>query len=851
MTTATGQQGQQAAPDEVVSERSEPQASGAPMTRRQVAKAMVGLMLALIVAILSSTIVSTALPVITADLGGTQGQYTWVVTAMLLTSTATTPLWGKLSDLYSKKVLYQLAITIFMLGSVLGGFAQSMSMLIGFRALQGIGMGGLQALIQVVIAAMVSPRERGRYSGYIGAAFAVATTSGPLVGGLIVDVPWLGWRWCFWVTVPIAVIAFIVLGRTLKLPVIKRDVSIDWFGALFLVGGVSLLLAWVSLAGKQFDWLSTQTAACVGGGLLALIIALVIETKVREPIVPLGMFRNPTVSLAIIAMISVGTAMFGGAVFLAQYFQIGRGYSPTHAGLMTLPMVLGLFVSSTLSGQIISRWVGRVKPFLVGGSIVLIIGMGLLSTIDSTTDLVLVGCYLALMGIGVGCLMQNLVLAVQNSVGTRDMGSVTSVVTFFRTLGGSAGVSVLGAVLGMRVTDYVREGLADLPGAPSGGAGSGQMSLDVNALPAPIEEIVRHAYGAGVGDLFAISACVSVVTLLAVLFIREVPLRTTIEMSSDQSGNASNERRNSADGSGEPVDTSENRSAEPRAEQPTVSGPSAAGPRLSSDTRFEGSPPPGEEGGVFVHGTVLDPDGEPVSGVVLTLTDAGGRQIDRTRTGEDGRYRMTPGSGGNCVLIASSGRYQPAASMVAVLDRPVRHDVELSGAAVLSGTVSAGTVPVSGATVVLTDVRGEVVATGQTGAAGDYRLPDLLGGSYAVTVTAQGYRPVAVQAALPDGQETTVDVPLRTGVRLSGVIRSATLGHAIPEAQVTLLDSAGRVAASMVTGADGVYTFTDLPDGEYTVIATGYPPLATPVKVAGEELDHDIALDHSHEEERA
>lgn len=897
MTTATGERADAGdAPSDVAASRdenggapAEDRHNGSPMTRRQVGEAMVGLMLALIVAILSSTIVSTALPVITADLGGTQGQYTWVVTAMLLTATATTPLWGKLSDLYSKKMLYQLAITIFMIGSVLGGLSQSMGMLIGFRALQGIGMGGLQALIQVVIAAMVSPRERGRYSGYIGAAFAVATTSGPLLGGLIVDVPWMGWRWCFWVTVPIAVIAFVVLGKTLKLPVVKRDVSIDWFGALFLVGGVSLLLIWISMAGKQFDWASTQTALYVGGGVLALIVALVIESRVREPIVPLDMFRNPTVSLAIVAMVSVGTAMFGGAVFLAQYFQIGRGFSPTHAGLMTLPMVLGLFLSSTISGQIISRRTGRVKPFLVGGSLVLILGLGLLSTIDDTTPLVLVGVFLALMGIGVGCLMQNLVLAVQNSVGTRNMGSVTSVVTFFRTLGGSAGVSVLGAVLGTRVTHYVRAGLADLPGAPSGSVGGGGVSLDVNSLPAPIEALVRHGYGAGVGDIFLISACIAVVTFVTVLFIKEVPLRTTIE-AQDEGEPAQYDPQRAVDNSTQPVDNSVNDQGSPismaaaagasahvadtprHAAKPTVdasgrpvdnsvdnsagtwsateSGGRArlAGSLGSAHLADNGGAP---DAGTYVHGVVHGPAGTPLAGAVLTLTDSAGRQVDRAVSGEDGWYRVTPGGGGSCVLIASAGRYQPTAAMVALGNGAVRRDVELAGAAALSGTVFAGTTPVVGATVVLTDTRGEVVATARTGSAGDYRLVDLLGGSYAVTVTGDGYRPVAHHVTVADGQDVAFDVPLRAATRLSGTVRSATLGQPVPEAQVTLLDSAGGVTATVITGADGAYSFTELAEGDYTVIATGYPPNATTVAVTGEHVDHDVALGHdgeSHEE---
>lgn len=498
------------------------------MTHRQVMEAFSGLLLALLVAILSSTIVSNALPTILADLDGTQSQFTWVVTAMLLTSTATTPIWGKLSDLFSKKLLYQLAIVIFVAGSVLGGFASSMPELIACRALQGVGMGGMQALVQVVLAAMISPRERGKYSGYIGATFAVATVSGPLLGGLIVDSP-LGWRWCFWVTAPIAVLAFIVLGRTLKLPLLKRKVKIDWLGATLIVGGVALLLIWTSLAGKDFAWASLPSALFVGGAVVLLGFALFVESRASEPVVPLRLFTNRTFTLAVLGTMAVGTAMFGGAVFLGQYYQIARGYSPTHAGLMTIPMVLGLFLSSTIAGQIISR-TGRTKPFLVGGSIVLVIGLTLLSTVDAGTNLTLMGCYLALMGIGVGALMQNLVLVVQNTIPMQDMGSSTAVVTFFRTLGGSAGVSVLGAVLATKVSEYITSTLADR-GLPAGNAlngGGGTMNLD--AVPGPIREIVRAAYGDATGKIFGIAAIIAVVTLVSVLFIKETPLRSTLDL---------------------------------------------------------------------------------------------------------------------------------------------------------------------------------------------------------------------------------------------------------------------------------------------------------------------------------
>lgn len=502
------------------------------MPRKTILKAFAGLLLALLVGILSSTIVSNALPRILADLGGKQDQYAWVVTAMLLTSTATTPIWGKLSDLFSKKLLYQLAIVIFTIGSVLGGLSQSMPQLIAFRAVQGVGLGGMQALIQAVLAAMITPRERGRYAGYIGATFAVATVSGPLLGGVIVDSA-LGWRWCFWVVVPIAALAFVVLGRTLHLPVITRSVKIDWLGATLLVGGVTLLLVWFSLAGKRFDWMSWITAAMLGGAVALLAMALLVETKVSEPVLPLRLFRDRTFSLTVLGSLGVGTAMFAGAVFLAQYYQISRGYSPTHAGLMSLPMVLSLFLSSTIIGRIVSH-TGRTKPFLVAGSLALLLGSGLLSTVDHTTNLVWMGVFLALLGAGVGALLQNLVLVAQNTVGMRDIGAATGTVTFFRTLGGAAGVSALGAVLAGRVADDITSSLA-ARGIPVGDAVEGGGStLDVASLPEPVREVVRAAYGDATGILFLVTAAVTVVTVLAVLLLKERPLRDTLDVEEPQ-----------------------------------------------------------------------------------------------------------------------------------------------------------------------------------------------------------------------------------------------------------------------------------------------------------------------------
>jgi EmrB/QacA subfamily drug resistance transporter len=497
------------------------------MTHPEILSALSGMLLAMFVAFLSSTVVSNALPTIITDLRGTQSQYTWVVTATLLASTASTPIWGKLADLFSKKLLIQLAIVIFIAGSMLAGLSQSVEALIGWRVLQGLGLGGLQALVQIAMAAMISPRERGRYSGLLGGVMAVATVGGPLLGGLLVDTSWLGWRWCFYVGVPFAAVALVLLQRTLHLPVIKRTVHIDYLGAAFLTAGVSALLIWVTLAGDSFAWRSTETVLFVGGGVLAIVAFLITELRVEEPIVPLRLFRDRTTTLAIVASMAVGVAMFGSSVFLGQYLQISRGYSPTAAGLLTIPMIAGLLVSSTVSGLLITR-TGRWKNFLVSGSILVVAGFGLLSTIDHETNMVLLGVFLFVLGAGIGMTMQNLVLAVQNTVAATDLGAASSAVAFFRSLGGTIGVSVLGAVLSTHVGDLIMRGLAAIPGAAQVAAeGSGSVGLaDLSDAPPAVQNLIRVSYGDATGRIFLISAVVAAVAVAAVLFIREVALRT-------------------------------------------------------------------------------------------------------------------------------------------------------------------------------------------------------------------------------------------------------------------------------------------------------------------------------------
>ena len=506
------------------SKRHEP---GAPMNHRQIMEALTGLLAAFFTAILSSTIVANALPTIMSELKGTQTDFAWVITAALLANAATTPIWGKLADLFDKKVLVQLSIVIFVAGSVMAGFSENIPFLLTARVIQGIAMGGLTALAQAIIGSIIPPRERGKYSGYMGAVMAVGTAGGPLLGGFIVDSS-LGWRWTFFVCVPLAVVALILLQVTLKIPHVKRPAKIDWLGAILLTSGVSLLLIWVSFAGKAdyYDWWSWQSAVMVGGGILLLALLVLVESKVSAPIIPLKIISERTTALAIVASVAVGVAMFGSSTFLGQYYQVARGATPTEAGLLTLPMIAGNLIGSVVSGQLISRY-GKWKRFLTGGTILLIGGLALAGTMDHTTELWLTGLYTGIFGIGLGMLMQNLVLAVQNTVRAQDIGSASASVAFFRSVGGAIGVSVLGAVMGNHVKDLATDGLAKLGIQAGGNSGA---TLDLKDLPAPIAGIMRSAYGDATAGIFMISAGVAVVALIAVLFIKEIPLRRTVEM---------------------------------------------------------------------------------------------------------------------------------------------------------------------------------------------------------------------------------------------------------------------------------------------------------------------------------
>ncbi|MFD3491645.1 MFS transporter [Streptomyces sp. NPDC058690] len=801
---------------------------GAPMTHRQIMEALTGLLLGMFVAILSSTVVSNALPEIISDLGGGQSAYTWVVTASLLAMTATTPLWGKLSDLFSKKLLVQIALIIYVAGSVVAGLSTSSGMLIACRVVQGIGVGGLSALAQIVMAAMIAPRERGRYSGYLGAVFAVATVGGPLLGGVITDTSWMGWRWCFYVGVPFAVIALIVLQKTLKLPVVKREVKVDWTGAFFISAAVSLLLLWVTFAGDKYNWMSWQTAAMLAGSAVLAILFVFTESRASEPIIPLRLFRNRTITLASVASLFVGIAMFAGTVFFSQYFQLARGKSPTMSGVMTIPMIAGLFLSSTISGQIITK-TGRWKAWLVSGGFLVTAGLGMLGTIRYDTTYWHIAIFMFVMGLGIGMMMQNLVLATQNQVAPSDLGSASSVVTFFRSLGGAIGVSALGAVLGNRVTHYVKDGLADLgpKGAALGHGGTGGGGIpDLDKLPAPFRTVVESAYGHGVGDVFMYAAPAALIAFLITIFIKEVALKT----------NAANDAPAEAEVPAAVL-------AEVPSGAAALVAEGAAG--VTSVDTLEA--PAATTPGTAVRGVVRGAEGVPVAGAAVTLISLGGRQLGRSVAQADGSYGVQAPGSGSYVLIASADGFQPQASTVVVGDEQLSYDILLVGTSGLAGTVRAAEsgAPVDGAMVIVTDVRGDVLATGKSAENGEFTFAELVPGAVTVAVNAAGYRPLALPVEIGGQGVTRIDAALQSGALVQGVVRAGAALRPLPDARVTLVDAAGNVVATSTTGEDGAYAFADLDAGEYSVIATGYPPVAGALTVAGRGVDgHDIELAH-------
>lgn len=501
------------------------------LTERQIWLLMSGLMTGMLLAALDQTIVGTALPTIVGDLGGIS-HYSWVVTAYLLASTSSTPLYGKVSDLIGRRPVFLFAIGTFLVGSLLAGLSQNMTQLIITRGIQGLGAGGLITLAFTIISDVVTPRERGRYQGLFGAVFGVASVAGPLVGGYFAE---HNWRWIFYVNVPLGVVAIVVCSRVMRLiPFHRREHAIDWLGATLMVAGVSSLLLALSWGGNEYAWGSVTILSLFGAGVLFAVSFLFQESRVSEPILPLTLFRRRTFALANAAGFILGLVMFGSIIFIPLYLQIVKGASPTTSGLLMLPMMAGVIVTSVVSGRAMSR-IGRYKWFPVAGSIVLTVGMLLLTRLRVDTTLWLAFLYMVLIGVGLGLCMQSLVLAVQNAVDVRDLGTGTSAATFFRSLGGSFGVAILGAVLNNRLSSELAArfpaAIAQLPPdqAKAFGAAGRDISINqpsvIHALPAPLRFAIQASFVEALQLVFLVAGLIAILAILVTLALPDRELR--------------------------------------------------------------------------------------------------------------------------------------------------------------------------------------------------------------------------------------------------------------------------------------------------------------------------------------
>jgi len=513
-------------------------ASAKAHTHREIMVILGGLMTGLFLAALDQTIVATSLKNIVEDFNGLN-HYTWVVTAYLLTSTASTPLYGKMSDIYGRRPMFQIAIVTFLVGSLLAGASQNMNQLIATRALQGLGAGGLMALAFVIIGDIVPPRERGRYQGYFGAVWGLSSVAGPLLGGFFSDHAQIlgvtGWRWIFYINLPFGIAALLITSAVLHIPKVKRAHTIDYLGALLMVVSVCLVLLSISIYGPQYGWSDSRTIGYLVTGLVLVVLFLYWETKAKEPILPLHLFKNHTFSLTSTLGAVIGAGMFGAIVMLPLYFQVVKGYSATEAGLKLIPLMLGIVTTSIFSGKMITKH-GHYKRFPIAGTALMTAGVLMMTRLEIDTPYWQISIYAIMVGAGLGLSMQTTIIALQNSVDFKDMGVATSSNTFFRSLGSVFGTALFGAVLTNRVTHYLSTNFAELaatnPKALDGFdvsklGGISNSTAVLKTFPPIIQTTALDAFVSSFHVVFFAAAPITALGFILALMLRETPLRTT------------------------------------------------------------------------------------------------------------------------------------------------------------------------------------------------------------------------------------------------------------------------------------------------------------------------------------
>lgn len=768
-----------------------------PLGPRRVRTIFSALLLVLLLSALEQMVVATALPEIVGELHGVD-RMSWAVTAYLLTATVTLPVYGRLGELRGHKGVFQFALVVFVAGSALAGFARSMDQLIAFRALQGVGAGGLMIGVQAIMADLLPSRHRGRYLGLVGAVFGLASVAGPLLGGWLTD--HLSWRWCFYVNVPCGIVTLAVVTFALRLPKPTARGRLDVLGTLLLAAASTCAVLLAGWGGTAYAWNSRLVLSLGAGAVAATALFLVAERFAVHPLVPLRLFRDPVFVVTGLVGIAIGIALFGTASYLPTQLRMVGGISGTESGLLMLPMMTGIVGASVVCGQLIGR-TGHYRTYPVLGSALTALGVWLLSRLETDTPRLQFGIWTAVLGAGIGMVMPVLILAVQNSVRPADLGVAAAAGNYLRQIGGSVGVAAFGALLTARLADRLPERTGAVLPDPRA------LTPDlVHALPAPLRDAYVGAYAQAMPRLFLYLTPVLVLGLLVACFLKEktpVPFDEVPAESESESESEFEPESESQSGAGA---------------GPSVQIPHARAPYVP---------------GVPVRGTVRHPDGTVVARAALTLIDGTGRQTGRGGSGEDGRYALSTPGPGAYVLIAAAGGHQPQAVSVTVGERPVEVDIVLGGAGRLAGTVrTADGRAVSDASVTLTDVHGEVVVTTRSGEEGEYLITELVAGEYTLAASAHSYRPAALPVTVRAARETRQDIELAGGAVLRGTVRAGG-GRPVEDARVTLLDAAGNVVDTIITGIDGTFRFVDLSSGEYTVIATGYPPVATVLQVAG------------------